>query len=150
VATAVAEYIHDRIQAKTIFATHYHELTALDERLPAVVNYSVAVKEDGDSIVFLRSLVRGGADRSYGVEVARLAGLPLEVITRAHALLAELERTGDRGRIALPPVADPTQLGLFAPETPLVVEKLRALDPDRLTPIQALSLLAELVEEARR
>ncbi len=150
VATAVTEYLHDRIGAKTIFATHYHELTQLATRLEGIANYSVAVKEDGDSIVFLRSLVQGGADRSYGVEVARLAGLPSEVIARARALLAELERTGDRARIALPPMADPTQLGLFAPDTPLVVERLRALDPDRLTPIQALSLLAELVEEARR
>src|SRR5690606_6028007 len=94
VATAVTEFIHERIGAKTIFATHYHELTRLAERLDGVVNFSVAVKEDGDSIVFLRSLVPGGADRSYGVEVARLAVLPPEVIGRARTLLAELERDG--------------------------------------------------------
>lgn len=152
VATAVTEYLHDRIGAKTIFATHYHELTQLEDRLPGIANYSVAVKEDGDSIIFLRSLVRGGADRSYGVEVARLAGLPTEVIARARALLAELERTGDRGRIAATPTSGQMQLGLFAPEQEHnpVIERLRTVDPDRLTPLQALSLLAELVQEARQ
>src|SRR5690606_29571879 len=92
VATAVTEFIHERIGAKTIFATHYHELTRLAERLPGITNFSVAVKEDGDNIVFLRALVAGGADRSYGVEVARLAGLPAEVIGRARTLLRELEQ----------------------------------------------------------
>lgn len=153
VASAVTEYLHDRIGAKTLFATHYHELTQLSNRLEGVVNYSVAVKEEGDSIVFLRSLVEGGADRSYGVEVARLAGLPQEVIERARALLAILEREGAR---ELPetrratPAPDPDQLGLFlaAPPHP-VLERLRTLDPDLLTPLDALNLLAELAREAR-
>ena len=148
VATAVTEYIHERIGAKTIFATHYHELTRLAERLDGVVNFSVAVKEDGDSIVFLRSLVPGGADRSYGVEVARLAGLPPEVIGRARTLLAELERDGvTNGRRR--PAAE-AQLPLFeAPEHP-VIEVLRGVDVATMTPVQALVLLADVVEQARR
>jgi DNA mismatch repair protein MutS len=147
VATAVTEYIHERIGAKTIFATHYHELTRLAERLPGITNFSVAVKEDGDNIVFLRSLVAGGADRSYGVEVARLAGLPAEVIGRARTLLRDLERGEARSTVT--GRNDPEQLPLFeAPEHP-VVETLRAVDVHRLTPIQALVLLAELTEQAR-
>jgi DNA mismatch repair protein MutS len=146
VATAVTEYIHERIGAKTIFATHYHELTRLAERLPGVTNFSVAVKEDGDNIVFLRSLVAGGADRSYGVEVARLAGLPVEVIVRARTLLRELERGGGAG--GAPPRRE-EQLPLFeVPEHP-VVDALRSVDVNRLTPLQAIALLADLAEQAR-
>src|SRR5690606_11574107 len=131
VATAVTEYLHDRIGAKTVFATHYHELTELARRLNGVANYSVAVKEEGESIVFLRSLVRGGADRSYGVEVARLAGLPPEVIARARAILRDLEESGGSGRAAAQRTvaqADPAQLGLFAVAVPHpVVERLREI-----------------------
>ena len=147
VATAVTEYIHERIGAKTIFATHYHELTRLADRLPGIINFSVAVKEDGDNIVFLRSLVAGGADRSYGVEVARLAGLPVEVIGRARTLLRALERGG--GAAAPPRAAVAEQLPLFeAPEHP-AVQALRGVDVQHLTPVQALVLLAELSEQVR-
>src|SRR5690606_4655854 len=152
VATAVTEFIHDRVRATPIFATHYHELTELSNRLEGVSNYSVAVKEEGESIVFLRSLVRGGADRSYGVEVARLAGLPLEVTRRARELLAELERDGTMRAhpgAARPPDRDPDQLGLFPAGPHPLVERIAALDVDRLTPIEALNLLAELVQQAR-
>ncbi|MDR0787643.1 MAG: DNA mismatch repair protein MutS [Gemmatimonadota bacterium] len=150
VATAVTEHLHDRIGAKTVFATHYHELTGLAERLDSLANCSVAVKEEGESIVFLRSLVRGGADRSYGVEVARLAGLPVEVVVRARTLLEALER-GERtgGAERLPPaeVFSP-QLGLFPAEHPALT-RLRGLDVNQLTPIQALTILAELAGVAR-
>lgn len=151
VATAVTEHLHDQIGAKTVFATHYHELTELADRLDSLVNYSVAVKEDGDSIVFLRSLVRGGADRSYGVEVARLAGLPAEVVGRARELLEELER--DRG-VASPalgpgPASTSSQLGLFGGDEHPVLTRLRRIDADTLTPIQALTILAELASVAR-
>lgn len=153
VAAAVTEHLHDRLGAKTVFATHYHELTDLAERLPGLTNYSVAVKEEGDAIVFLRSLVQGGADRSYGVEVARLAGLPAEVIQRAREILAELERGGSRtpgARVVRGTVdPDPGQLGLFpATEHPLI-DRLRHLDTDRLTPLQALNILAELSESVK-
>ncbi|HEX6925249.1 MAG TPA: DNA mismatch repair protein MutS [Longimicrobiaceae bacterium] len=146
VATAVTEYIHERVGAKTIFATHYHELTRLAERLPGVVNYSVAVKEDGENIVFLRSLVAGGADRSYGVEVARLAGLPVEVIGRARTLLRELE--GGMANGSTRPAAD-VQLPLFEAQDHPVLERLRGVDVNRLTPIEAIVLLAELSAQAR-
>jgi DNA mismatch repair protein MutS len=152
VATAVTEHLHDQIGAKTIFATHYHELTELAQRLDGVTNYSVAVKEEGESIVFLRSLVRGGADRSYGVEVARLAGLPPEVIRRARELLSLLEREGESPRGPLRRVArdhGPMQLGLFPASPHPVVERLQKLDPECITPLQALNLLAELAQQAR-
>jgi DNA mismatch repair protein MutS len=150
VATAVTEFLHERIGAKTVFATHYHELTRLAERLPGVVNFSVAVKEEGDNIVFLRSLVAGGADRSYGVEVARLAGLPHEVIERARRILEELEALQPavpgrerRGR------TEDSQLALFAPPPHPALDRLRRVQTDHLTPMQALTLLAELADQAR-
>jgi DNA mismatch repair protein MutS len=144
VATAVTEHLHDVIGAKTIFATHYHELTRLAERLPRLANFSVAVREEEHSIVFLRRLVAGGADRSYGVEVARLAGLPRAVVERARLLLGELEAGSvARPAVALAP-AQAAQLGLFDGEPHPVVERLRTTDVDHLTPVQALNLLAEL------
>jgi DNA mismatch repair protein MutS len=152
VATAITEFIHDRIGAKTIFATHYHELTGLAERLHGVRNLSVAVKEEGENIVFLRSLVKGGADRSYGVEVARLAGLPPEVTRRAREILAQLEEGGNRQSLRATrseAVVDPDQLGLFPATLHPVVQRLRRLDPENLTPMQALNILAELQEQAR-
>jgi DNA mismatch repair protein MutS len=152
VATAVTEHLHDRIGAKTIFATHYHELTGLAETLPAVVNFSVAVREEGEKILFLRRLVPGGADRSYGVEVARLAGLPATVVSRARQLLRELEGTAAPGaQIARRPDAPaPVQLPLFDPPPHPVLERLRELDPNEMTPLQALNLLAELITLIRR
>ena len=152
VATAVTEYLHDAVRAKTVFATHYHELTELDQRLDAVANYSVAVKEEGESIIFLRALVEGGADRSYGVEVARLAGLPPTVIERARLVLAELERLGSQAGTRAPPSRrepNPGQLGLFPASENAVVQRLRDLDVDRLTPLDALNLLAELARQAK-
>ena len=103
IAWAVVEYIHNHpgLRAKTLFATHYHELTELAERLPRVRNYNVAVAEQGDSVVFLHKIVPGGADRSYGIHVAQLAGLPRPVVTRAQEILAELEASGAAGPAAL-------------------------------------------------
>jgi DNA mismatch repair protein MutS len=148
VATATTEHLHDQVGCKTIFATHYHELTRLDERLDGVVNFSVAVREVGEDIVFLRRLVEGGADRSYGVEVARLAGLPETVVDRARTILAELEaQAAANGRAGPPP---DVQLGLFGDGLPHpAVERLRVLKVDELTPLQALNLLADLAKSAR-
>jgi DNA mismatch repair protein MutS len=155
IAWAVAEHLHDRVGAKTLFATHYHELTALAQSRPRVRNVHVAVREVGGGIVFLHKLVDGGASRSYGIEVARLAGLPRTVIDRARAILATLEQS-DRGtaRAASPqlalfapapaPVPVPDAVPAPAPVPGAVVEKLRAVDPDDLTPRQAHQLLAEL------
>jgi DNA mismatch repair protein MutS len=148
VATATTEHLHEAVGAKTIFATHYHELTRLSGRLPGVVNFSVAVREVGDDIVFLRRLVPGGADRSYGVEVARLAGLPESVVERAREILRELETAA--APASSQPRAEPVvQLGLFGPPVHPAVEKLRGIDANRITPLQALALLAELAEAAR-
>jgi DNA mismatch repair protein MutS len=151
VATATTEHLHDAVGAKTIFATHYHELTRLSERLPGVVNYSVAVREVGEDIVFLRRLVSGGADRSYGVEVARLAGLPESVVARAREILRELEAGGPAAPAPPPaPKRVEYQLTMFdAPPHP-VVERLRGTDVNRLTPLEALVLLAELAGAARQ
>jgi DNA mismatch repair protein MutS len=148
VATATTEHLHDQVGCKTIFATHYHELTRLDERLDGVVNFSVAVREVGDDIVFLRRLVEGGADRSYGVEVARLAGLPETVVERARTILAQLEaQAAANGRAGPPP---DVQLGLFETGLPHpAVERLRVLKVDELTPLQALNLLSDLARSAK-
>jgi DNA mismatch repair protein MutS len=157
IAWSVTEHIHERIGAKTIFATHYHELTQLADLLPTAAAYNVAVKEVGDDIVFLRRLEPGGADRSYGVQVARLAGLPAGVIERARQILHDLEgievgsgpAVGRRGR--LPDSADRSQLSLFQPAESPVIERLRSVVPEDMTPLEALALLAELkrqVEDA--
>jgi DNA mismatch repair protein MutS len=151
IAWAVTEHLHEWVRAKTIFATHYHELTQLGDLLPRVRNLNVAVREVGDDIVFLRRLEEGGADRSYGIQVARLAGLPVEVIERAKELLAELEGShsgggeglGRRGRRRPASEPPPDQLSLFAMEHQ-VVSRLRGLEVERLTPLEALNLLAAL------
>ncbi|MBX3015195.1 MAG: DNA mismatch repair protein MutS [Caldilineaceae bacterium] len=154
IAWAVIEYIHNHpgLRAKTLFATHYHELTDLAERLPHVVNYNVAVDESGDGadVIFLRRIIPGKADRSYGVHVARMAGLPLAVVNRAEEILADLERSGAAGPKRLFE-AEPKQRGkaaarqvsLFADAHP-VVEALRKLDVNGLTPLDALNRLYEL------
>ncbi len=150
IAWAVTEHLHERVGCKTIFATHYHELTQLADDLPAVRNFNVAVREVGERIVFLHRVQPGGADRSYGIEVGRLAGLPPAVIARARALLRTLERdTGVRG--ARGPAATSDQLGLFAAGLPHpVVARLAAVEINALTPLQALQLIAELAEDARQ
>ena len=152
IAWAVVEYIHNHpgLRAKTLFATHYHELTDLSERLPHVVNLNVAVAEQGDTIAFLRKIVPGGADRSYGVHVAQLAGLPRPVVARAQEILADLEASGAAGpkRSALgQPVL--FQLPLFSAEDPIIAE-LKALDVNNLNPLAALNKLYELQQRARK
>ncbi|MDT8368239.1 MAG: DNA mismatch repair protein MutS [Longimicrobiales bacterium] len=156
IAWAVTEHLHERVGCKTIFATHYHELTQLGDLLPGVYNLNVAVRETGGEIVFLRRLEEGGADRSYGIEVARLAGAPPEVLARARELLTQLEGTHSGGGEGLGrygahrPASEPPpdQLSIFTVEPP-VVARLRGLDLDHLTPLEALNLLADLRREAR-
>ncbi len=158
IAWAVAEHLHDRVGARTLFATHYHELTELALVLPGARNCSVAVREWGEEVVFLHRIVEGGTDKSYGIHVARLAGLPREVVARARVILRGLETCTldetDRPRF-LPHAPDPRtsaqpkQLSLFAPPTDPVVEALRALDVNALTPLQALVTLQELADRAR-
>ncbi|HEX7091016.1 MAG TPA: DNA mismatch repair protein MutS [Longimicrobiales bacterium] len=148
IAWAVTEYLHELIGAKTIFATHYHELTQLSETLPALFNCNVAVREVGDEVVFLRRLEPGGADRSYGIQVGRLAGLPAAVVERAREILHELE--GAHAVAARAPEArgrkersSREQLSLFQGEHP-ALGRLRRLQIEFLTPLQAMNLLAEL------
>ena len=173
IAWAAIEYLHARVHAKTLFATHYFELTELAEQLSGVKNYHVSVKEAGGSVVFLRKVEPGAADRSYGIEVAKLAGLPNEVVVRAREVLAEHESAERRLTEHLTPGATPdgtyednsseegrsehgrpqqrrarpTQLTIFTPISQPVLEKLREVDLNRLTPLEALNLLAELKKE---
>ncbi|MDQ1390990.1 MAG: mismatch repair protein MutS [Acidobacteriaceae bacterium] len=149
IAWAAVEYLHARVRAKTLFATHYFELTELAEQLAGVKNYHVSVKETGGGIVFLRKVEPGAADRSYGIEVAKLAGLPNEVITRAREVLAEHESAERQLTEHLSPgsTSPATQLTIFTPLSQPVLEKLREVDLNRLTPLEALNLLAELKKE---
>ncbi len=144
IAWAVTEHLHDHIGCKTIFATHYHELTQLTETLQHARNCNVAVREVDDDIVFLYRLQPGGSDRSYGVQVARLAGLPREVVQRAWEILALLESGHHVAGQMAPKLPDAAQLTLFKPETHRALEELRRLDPNTMTPIEALGRLAEL------
>jgi DNA mismatch repair protein MutS len=154
----VAEHLasNPRARPKTIFATHYHELTDLADALPGVANCHVVVREWKDDIIFLRKVVAGRSDRSYGIQVARLAGLPAPVVTRAREILEALERDelsrgGRPSLTAGSPTAASGQLGLFhapSPEDHPAVKRLRGIDIDRLTPLEALTLLADLKKEA--
>ncbi len=154
IAWAVTERIHHHVGAKTIFATHYHELTQLGDLLPGVKNMNVVVRESGEDIVFLRRLAEGGADRSYGIQVGRLAGLPPPVVRRAREILEELEGSHSGGgeglgrRRGSQPGGDPFpgQLSLFQGDHP-VLARIRELEIETLTPLEALNLLAELREE---
>jgi DNA mismatch repair protein MutS len=151
IAWAAVEYIHVRMRAKTLFATHYFELTELAEHLSGVKNYHVSVKETAGGIVFLRKVEPGAADRSYGIEVAKLAGLPNEVIERAREVLAEHESAEQRVTEQL--ASDemrprpPAQLTIFTPLSQPVLDKLREVDLNRMTPLEGLNLLAELKKQ---
>ena len=157
IAWAVIEHIHNApaLRAKTLFATHYHELTELGERLPQVVNYHVAVDDSGEEVVFLRRILPGKADRSYGVHVAQMAGLPRAVVRRAEEILFDLEASGAAGPATLLDLAPgrkqkaAMQVGLFASEHP-AVESLRSLEVDALSPLDALNRLYELRQLVER
>ena len=148
IAWAAIEYIHANTRAKTLFATHYHELTELAERLSGVKNFHVTVKESGGNVVFLRKVVEGAADRSYGIEVAKLAGLPADVIRRAREVLSEHESaeqsavthlaSGDSGS------SGPMQLTIFTPLSQKVVDRIKETDLNAISPLEALNLLHEL------
>ncbi len=156
IARAVVEYIHNspRLGAKTLFATHYHELTELEKILPRVKNYNVAVAEDGEKVVFLHKIVEGGADRSYGIHVARLAGLPRAILRRAEDILGDLEKGGGKEtrRKAMQTSADAGQLQMsFQPgaATDPLREELRGLRPEEMSPLEALGVLYELNKKAK-
>ncbi len=151
IAWSAIEYLHARTHAKTLFATHYFELTELAEQLSGVKNYQVSVKETGTGIVFLRKVQPGAADRSYGIEVAKLAGLPDEVVCRAREVLAEHESAEAQLSAQLAssdsPAPRTAQLTIFTPLSQPVLERLREVDLDRLTPLEALNLLAQLKKQ---
>jgi DNA mismatch repair protein MutS len=150
-AWATVEHLHDRIGARTLFATHYHELTLLEEKLKHLKNLRVACRETPQGIVFLHHVESGAADRSYGIEVAKLAGLPRDVIARARAVLkmhekAESASVAAAGQ-AVQPTPSPMQMTIFTPLSQRVVDRVREIDVDRMTPMDALQLLAELKRE---
>ncbi|MDE2645382.1 MAG: DNA mismatch repair protein MutS [Bacteroidota bacterium] len=150
IAWALVEYLHqnDSIAARTLFATHYHELNALEEQLERVENHRIHVQEHKGKIVFLRKLVRGAADHSYGIEVAHMAGLPSKLLQRAKIILQELESQETVSR-EISPKIESTQMPLFdEPEPDPLRDRLKEIDPDKITPMQALLLLAELKEQS--
>jgi DNA mismatch repair protein MutS len=158
-AWAITEHLHDRSACRALFATHYHELTDIAGERPGVFNLTVAVAENADDVVFLHRIVPGAATKSYGIHVARIAGVPASVTSRARAVLAVLEQhSGDLvvGRapaVAPPapkPVTEPVQLTLFSYEPSPTVARLKSLELDDLTPRQALAMLDELQRAARR
>ncbi len=155
IARAVAEYIHNspRLGAKTLFATHYHELVNLAGFLPRVKNFNVAVIEEGGEVVFLRKIVPGGVDKSYGIHVAKLAGLPRPVIHRAQEVLSDLENNSENNRFKKPNLKEPkqtasVQISLFGQRSPVILE-LEKIDLNSLTPLEALNKLYELQNKAK-
>lgn len=151
IAKAVITYMvtNKKLRCKTLFATHYHELTDLENELIGVKNYNIAVKKRGDDITFLRKIIRGGADDSYGIEVAKLAGVPNEVVELAKQILLELEGEKHNSRKKTPVISEP-QTSLFEQTSNVVADKLNALQIDALTPIEALNILYELKKMAAR
>ncbi len=159
-AWAITEYIADRIEARTLFATHYHELTELTRTYPGARNFNFAVKEWNEDIIFLRKIVEGGADKSYGIHVARLAGIPVEVIDRAREVLGNLEQQSldidDRPALARSTAkprggegrkAESIQLDFFQSINDEIYRELKSLDLDAMTPLEALKRLAELKDK---
>ena len=149
IARAVVEYTHSgKIGAKTLFATHYHELTDMEDKFEGIVNYNIAAKKRGESIIFLRKIVRGGTDDSYGIEVAKLAGVPSEVVRRAKEILSEIESGAG---VTLPRSARASEArepdlfsGIISSKDSDAADKIRTLDINTLTPIEAMNVLFEL------
>jgi DNA mismatch repair protein MutS len=148
-AWATVEYLHAEVGARTLFATHYHELTMLAEKLPRVRNLRVGVKETASGIVFLHNIEPGAASKSYGIEVARLAGLPAAVIERAKHVLQQHEKQ-ERQSVQVETEADPMQLTIFTPLSQKIVDRIESTDVNSLTPLQALNLLEELQQELKK
>jgi DNA mismatch repair protein MutS len=147
-AWATVEYLHAETGARTLFATHYHELTMLAEKLPRARNLRVGVKETGDGIVFLHHIEPGPASKSYGIEVAKLAGLPAAVIERARRILRQHEKQ-ERQSVQMETEPEPLQLTIFTPLSQRIVDRIEAVDVNALTPLQALNLLEELQQELK-
>ena len=146
IAWSVLEYITEHIKAKTLFATHYHELTELEGKIEGVKNYKVSVKESGNGIIFLRKIMRGGANKSFGIEVARLAGVPAEVTDRAKEILKQLEKSD----IARHASAKTAEEAVQQPQYSAAEKLLAETDINNLTPMQAFNLLSDLVEMVKK
>jgi len=147
IARAVVEYTYSKkIGAKTLFATHYHELTDMEDEFPGIVNYNIAAKKRGDSVIFLRKIVRGGTDDSYGIEVAKLAGIPYEVVKRAREILSSIEAGSPAPAKAVQASAEPFDLfsGIVASKDSEAADKIRNADINTMTPIEAMNMLFEL------
>ncbi|NOZ63606.1 MAG: DNA mismatch repair protein MutS [Caldiserica bacterium] len=148
IAWAVAEFIHEKIGARTLFATHYHEITELEENFPKVKNLHIAVKEWGGKVIFMRKIMSGATDKSYGIHVAQLAGLPREVIRRAGEVLEEMEKRHPQVRKKKKREVS-NQLTFFTPRSHPIIQELKNLDLNTLTPLKAFDTLRELVEKVR-
>jgi DNA mismatch repair protein MutS len=152
IAWAVIEFIHShpKLRARTLFATHYHELTTLAERLPHVANYHVAVAEQGDEVVFLHEIRPGGADKSYGIHVAQLAGLPKQVVSRASEIMRQLEqKAAENDTLSIDPNG-PMQLDLFNEGPDPIRQEIEGVDVNTMTPLEALNFLYALQQKAKR
>ncbi len=152
IAWSVIEFIHShpRLKARTLFATHYHELTTLAERLPHVVNYHVAVAEQGDDVVFLHEIRPGGADRSYGIHVAQLAGLPKQVVSRANEIMLQLEQQSAENDTLNIESSGTMQLDLFNEGPDPIRQEIEGVDANTMTPLEALNFLYALQQKAKR
>jgi DNA mismatch repair protein MutS len=157
IAWALAEYLHDSGRAKVLFATHFHELVDLARERPRVKNLSMAVREWAGEVIFLRRVIEGAAERSYGIQVARLAGLPDSIVTRAREILANLEQ-GELDEAGMPRLARDrrrrqtaaTQMSLFSTERDRLLDEIKSIDIDHLTPVDALNALARLAALIRK
>ena len=151
IAWSVCEYITEKIKAKTLFATHYHELTRLEGAIEGVKNYSVAVKKRGDDITFLRRIVEGGTDESFGIEVAKLAGVPNAVVKKAHQILEELESGKIETVVPAKPIDENygNTMSLASVYADELVSEMKKIDITTLTPIEALNVLNDYIKRAK-
>jgi DNA mismatch repair protein MutS len=150
IARAVLEYVANKktLGAKTLFATHYHELTQMENELGGIKNYNIAVKKRGDDIIFLRRIVRGGADDSYGIEVAKLSGIPNSVISRAKVILKDIT-SGNPSVVKTAITREDAQISLETVSAEAIYNELKAIDVDTLTPIESMKILYSLSEKAK-
>ncbi len=149
IAWAIIEYINENIKAKTLFATHYHELIELENKLEGINNLTILVEEKGDEVIFLRKIVKGSTNKSYGIEVAKLAGIDKRVINRANEILHQIEQShqftvsGDKS------MKHSQQLSISDYRKDYLIDKINNIDISRLTPIESINILYELTEEAK-
>jgi DNA mismatch repair protein MutS len=150
IAWAVVEYIDNVVKAKTLFATHYHELTQLQEKLKVVKNYTITAEEQGDDIIFLRKIVKGSTNQSFGIQVAKLAGIRNEVIQRASDVLATIEGSHNINMDQLPKQTSQKQMNLVDYRKDFFIDRIRNIDINGLTPMDALNTLNNLVNDAKK